>query len=428
MLVLFVQRHLAHLHVLCILLLLPLVVSSFVTDLDNLDQYHGDENIWIPISHDSFRNFFIEHNLSSPFWRDDYFIYGAYNPPIGKYVIGLGTYLAGYRDIPYKPFDWDHAVSWNVAHGYTHDGSIVRAARLPVALLGCLSCVLVYWLGVLVADHWHAFLAVCSLVGGRLLLNEGRRAMLDVPGLCFGLLVLVCMWYLLSTIRAENRPRAVGWAIVVGFVCGLAIGTKMTGLLMPIICVVALLLDWIVCLLKRRDLLIAPLCSLLIMLVAGLVFVASNPFLYPDPVTGVRHMLDLARIVAEAPSAYKTTTLAEKFQALWTYNLFYAPLNQINLPGDRWLLLAGVVGLLVTGWRTPTLFWKRSLGLIVVWIVITYIGIGLWLPNAWDRYTLPVQPCSAFLQAFGVVWLVQIGSKLAKSAKMLRHIDAMQSP
>jgi len=39
--------------------------------------------------------------------------------------------------------------------------------------------------------------------------------------------------------------------------------------------------------------------------------------------------------------------------------------------------------------------------------VLSYIAIAVWLPSDYDRYFLPLQPGNAFLQAFGVIWLVK---------------------
>src|SRR5262249_9427450 len=140
---------------------------------------------------------------------------------------------------------------------------------------------------------------------------------------------------------------------------------------------------------------------------ACIVFFVSNPFLYSDPIGGTYHILSMNQFMLEHPNPWMTLTIAAKREALWRNTLYFAPLNQVGLAGDRWFLLAGCIALGMTAWRLQRTFWDRSIDVIVVWIIISYIGTGLWLPSDIDRYYLPLQPCNAFLEAYGAVWIAR---------------------
>jgi len=388
-------------------LLIPLLGAIFLTRLDDLEYYHGDENTWIALSTQSFQLFFVQHDFSNPFWSKEYSSWGSYQPQVGKYLIGAGTALAGYRDIPLIWFHFDQSVAWNIEHGIIYDSAIVQAARMPIALMGAASCLLFYWLVTLIADWRHGLLAVVALIGMRLIVTSSRRAMIDTPALFFSLLALVCLVYLLRAIQADKHKAALSWAIGAGLACGLACASKMNAMIVLGACELTLLVNAAIAFEWRRKALLHALCAALVPLWAWLVFFASNPFLYAHPIAGVRHMLGLAQFLVEHPTPWATPLFTDKLQALWRNTLYYEPLQQLGLPGGAWLLLAGCVGLVATAWRAPRMFWERALGSIVIWIVLSYIAIAVWLPSDYDRYFLPLQPGNAFLQAFGFIWLVK---------------------
>jgi 4-amino-4-deoxy-L-arabinose transferase-like glycosyltransferase len=393
---------------LIVALLIPLLGAIFLYRLDDLENYHGDENTWIAISTQAFQLFFVRRDYANPFWFKEYSSWGSYQPQIGKYVIGAGTAVAGYRDIPLVWFRFDQSVSWNIEHRIIYDSAIVRAARMPVALLGAVSCLLLYWLVTLIADWRYGVLAVVALLGMRLIIISSRRAMIDTPALFFSLVALVCLVYLLRAIQAGRDRAALSWAVATGLASGLACASKLNALMALGTCEVALLVNAAIAREWRRKVLLHGICAVLVILWAWLIFFSSNPFLYSDPIAGVRHMLGLAQFLVDHPTPWSTPLLTDKLRVLWRNTLYYEPLRQLGLPGGAWLLLAGCVGLAATAWQAPRQFWERGLGAISIWIVLSYIAIAIWLPFDYDRYFLPLQPGNAFLQVFGLIWLVEI--------------------
>lgn len=90
--------------------------------------------------------------------------------------------------------------------------------------------------------------------------------------------------------------------------------------------------------------------------------------------------------------------------------LWFAPLNQLRLGGDAALLVLGTLGLLEAGIvrRGRLVPDQRQLWIVIVWIMVTTVGIVWWPPIDFDRYFLPLQPCAAVLEAFGAAWLARL--------------------
>ncbi len=391
-----------------LLLLVPFLCITFFRDLEDLSTYHVDETIWIPYGNQIFQLYFIHHDFSSPFWQDDFYSYGAYNPPIGKYLIGFGTYSTGYDAIYYKEhYNWQQTIEWNNAQGNIYEPALLRAARWPVALLGLLGCVCLYWLVSLVFNGWYALMSVLALLGGQFYLRSSRAAMLDIPGVAFVLLAYVCLWYLVAALRAERLAATCGWASACGLALGLAVGTKLTGGLALIACVLVLLLEWVQAVQQKRAAKRFLPCMLVIGTLATALFVASNPFLYPDPVAGMKHMLSFTTIMSKTTGAFAPFDGMGKLKAVAENMVLFAPLRQLGATGDAVVLLLGLIALgarCATNWRAC---WQQQISTLLVCMLVSFVGITLWLPIAWARYSLPLQPWSAFIYAYGIVWLAR---------------------
>jgi hypothetical protein len=391
-------------------LALCMVLSPlFLLKLDDLHNFQGDETLWLAVSNKLFRLYIIDHNTTDPAWREEFSTFGSSQPQIGKYLIGLGTYAVDYIGEPYSPYhyNWAHDLAWNMEHRGVPPAGVVATGRLPVAILGLLGCLIFYWLIALITNWWTALLATASFAAAGLLTESSRRAMVDTPALAFGLLSLVGVVYLIRGLRSCDPKRAIAWSAFAGLACGLAIGTKLNTLLMVGVCVITILSEALIQMLGgwRRSLL-PLLCLTLICVCAGLVVYVSNPFLYHNTITGVYHLLALGSLVATIPID-QLTTPAARIQAIWQSTSVYAPLARLGQPYDRWLLLLGAIGLVATARRNWASFRARQLDLIVLWVIVSYVGITAWLPHPWDRYYLPLQPCNALLQAYGVVWLLE---------------------
>jgi hypothetical protein len=382
------------------------ISASFLRDLDDMASYHGDENLWIAVGSRAFQKFFIEHDIHNPFWQEEYYTWGSYHPQLAKYLIGAGSYFGGYHEVPILWYDFTQDVIGNQQNGNILDSAILRSARVPIALTGIAACLILFWIVRFTAGTWYGVIAVVSIYQSHLLYVTSRRAMIDVPALCFSLLTLLCLIFLRRAIRDGNAKLMIIWSTTTGIASGLAVSSKMNGLLIVIICGVVIGIEYFYTLRSPvHSALNTVACSIIMLTLTVLIFVGSNPFLYSDPIVGTQHLLSLSQLLKTDPSAM-TTTLNRKLLAVWNQILTYAPLNQNQLPGDLWLLLLGLVALTATAVKTPRFFVEKSLDIITIWITTNYIVITSWLPVNYPRYMLPLQPCNAFLVAYGVGWLV----------------------
>jgi 4-amino-4-deoxy-L-arabinose transferase-like glycosyltransferase len=280
---------------------------------------------------------------------------------------------------------------------------------VPIALTGIATCLILFWIVRFTAGTWYGVIAVVSIYQSHLLYASSRRAMIDVPALCFSLLTLLCLIFLRHAIRNGNAKLMIVWSTTTGIASGLAVSSKMNGLLIVIICGIIIGIEYFYTLRSSvHSTLNTIACGIVILTWILLIFVGSNPFLYSDPIVGTQHLLSMSYLlkVIFANSVHATITLSSKLLAVWNQISTYAPLNQNQLPGDLWLLLLGLVALTATAVKTPRFFVEKSLDIITIWIAITYIVIIFWLPVNFARYMLPLQPCNAFLVAYGVGWLV----------------------
>jgi hypothetical protein len=396
--------------------LLPLMALAaallpiFLVRLEDRAIYHADEGMWIPISSMTFERSFVDRDFGSAFWREPYLSWGSHNPQIGKYIIGAGVWLAGYHSTITIPYDSRKTLAENIAYIRQipiPEAGLLHSARLPVALLGIVSCLLIYWLASMVAGQWCGLLAVASVVGAHLLALSSRRAMIDTPALCLSLLALLALIHTVRSLEAGSR-RAIGWAALAGIGCGLALGTKLSGGLMLAVCAAVLLLEALrqARFGSARGLGATIAAGCVIAAWAWVIFFISNPFLFAAPIVGIRHMLTHNAVIT-AIDTTPIATLPAKAAVIWRSTTIYGPLAQLGLPGDRLLLLAGALGLGHAAWHAPQLFRKRSLHVITIWIAVIYAGTLLWIPQDWGRYYLPLQPCNAFLQAYGAIWIAR---------------------
>lgn len=389
------------------------LLPAFLADLGAADAAHGDEWMWTTVGSRAFHTFFLERDLFGPFWGELYDTWGSYNPQVGKYLIGASLYLSGYTG------------KLEVSHAPIGDAGMMAAARLPSALLGVASCVLLYLVVTYAADRWHGLVAAALLAAGSLLPLMSRRAMVDAPALAFS---MAALFGALVTLRAVQgrRDQALRLAAATGVVCGLAAAVKLNAGLIFGIAAAALVAQAALAARSGRARALLPLaCAGVIGLWAWAVFFVSNPFLYPDPAGGVRHMQQFNAFVGGF--SLSTPRIPQgKLRALWDSVGTYGPLGRLGLPGDQLLALVGLARFVLLVRRSPSAAWEYGLGLLALWGVLSYIVIGLWLPVDWDRYYLPLQPVNAALQAYGVLWVAasirSVGGPRRKSSPQTSHV------
>lgn len=375
-------------------------------------------------------------------------------PPLPKYVMGAALRTAGYPlPPPSRAQAWYRDIE--TRFGSRH---LLLAARRPSAIFGALGCVAVFALGRLTFDRRVGALAAGLLIVDPLYRMLARRAMADVYA--EALLLASCALGLgaWNRLLSGRSPAAGGIAamILAGVCGGLAVLAKLNGGLALMVltawCGLALALGGVPG--RRRGLVM--LATALAGAAAFAVFVALNPFLtaggkgpvaaelWPIAERGVigrcaeliRHRMSVPRNQQELFPHNALTSLDAKTRAIAVQGFGrFGPLGRqrYDAIGQRWwfdstrrydwrqdagaviwlpLVVAGAVVLARRGREQSALGQPPTATALLVQTLVTLVTVTWFLPLAWDRFFLSLQPGSCLLASAAVIGL---GDRLVRA-------------
>ena len=375
-----------------------------------------------------------EGRWNHPAWLD----YAGYDlPPFPKYLITAALWVEGYR----RPTLSDaHAWYANTSRRFV-DGPALVAARRPAVLLGAVGCVGIFWLGIYTHGARVGGLGAFLLAINPLYRLHARRAMSDIPAECFLLLALAIGAGLWRRASHGSRPGWRWWfcVLLAGIMVGLATLSKLNGVLSGVVLLAWITLAMVLASFSAGSRWALGLAAGVAASVAFGVFVALNPFLTahpPEPVDPMfaesarldflgrvwvvyHHRESVSRLAMKSfpNDALPTLTSKSKVVAVQGFGRF-GPLGKpgrsdstrrFDLSQD-WgaaIWLPSVLGgFLILVWRgveqarqnLPPLSWLLAVYLGVVMIVIT-----AFIPLAWDRYMMSIQPAASLVGASLIV-------------------------
>lgn len=397
-------RRVRRLDLILALLLFLIGFGWYLSGIEEQD-YHLDESRWINRAH-----YLVD--LSDPFgptWNHQYLTRGQ--PPIGSYSIGLGLLVQG-NDLDTNPaYDFRRSREWNQEHGTFPSNSDLMAGRRWNALLGGVSAAVLYLVVRSLTNPIGGCAAVLFFLANPLEIWYNRIALADTT------LTLTLALLYLATIHFMRRPR--WWlAISMGILIGLGGGNKFTplALCIPLAGIGGLLLvrswwfRWKQPTLKHAMFWrLPPLSHVGWMLVstpfvAIFTFVASYPYLWPDPVRRTMYMLKFRQVEMDTQYRlnphFQTDSPAESMQMTYdvlgsTWSSTLQIFQWFNLDRiadlasslDLWLALAGIVLLTVIGIRKGLRSPELAIAALIVFQLITII---LSMRVAFERYYLPI--------------------------------------
>jgi 4-amino-4-deoxy-L-arabinose transferase-like glycosyltransferase len=376
--------------------------------------------------------------------RDDWawVEYHAYDlPPLPKYLIGIAVDAAGYR-----PPDRLTAGRWfrDITQPLVPE-SMIHAARWPTLILGALGCLAVYFLGVVLGDWRLGLVAAVLLALNPLYGLLSRRAMADIPAECFTLSALaLALWGWKR--RLDGRPgwglSAVTWCAS-GLLVGLAAAAKLSGLLSAIVIASWMLLATALHgfpLVRKIRIVIgvafAAVCALT-------TFVALNPMVTARPKGAPPAQLlaplppDQSRLDRLKTMIVHRVEVSARAREQFPHNAVATPLEKLSAvaiqgfgrfgafgPRDHdstvayprfaldrdWGSAVWLPVVLLGGWLVA----RRGLAQIRAQEPPTFLALALqaaltlgvvtaFLPLAWDRYYLSIQPVACLLAAAALV-------------------------
>jgi len=335
------------------------------------------------------------------------------------------------QEYEYLDPNYDHRRKWysNVDEGKAPSNALLTEARIPMRALTVVAAVLVYGVVRVLAGPLGGAAASLLFSGSPYLALHMVRAMGEPPFIAFLLATLLVM--LLAVKRGSRRGPGWGWGLVAGVLLGLAFASKLTA----IIAIVAIVLWGVWALLGGTLGRLLPLSlgvattggrrtvlwALLVVGVGLLTFVATNPFLYHDPVGRTLLLFQNRQVEMTAQAAIDpsraVTTLAESARLVWHNSLVEDTWTESRLHRPIEAMLA-VIGL---GWLALRALRHRAEALLLICVLGFFGGVTVGLGYVLDHYFVPTATMGLVLTGLTIGW----GTRLAWSTarRLSRRTD-----
>jgi hypothetical protein len=396
-----------------------------------------------------FQFVFLDHQFGSPVWDENYWT--LTQVPVYRYIIGAGVWLGGQ---PFLPLDLSHRIDevsgpdrakYFDPRTYEDERKLaeqrrvprppadtLRAARLPMVLLGAGTAALLFLVGYELAGIVAGLVTAVAFVAAPFVQTLLPRAHTESPFLCF---LSLGLWLSLCAARGQ-RPLLLGG--LAGLAVGLSAGSKLTGVL----ALAALagfaggaFVLWLIAgrssggwagprpLLERTW-----RWSALAAVVGLVVFLAVNPFLWPDPVGRTRAMLAFRQ-----QEMFGQRTLNQELATPEDLPSRVGLLLRQTFVGEPWAArrrgmpleaLFAMVGLGALGWQVVKRHPEGGLvgpeALVLTWSLVLVAGTAPNLGIDWDRYYLPTVALGLVLAGVGVATVVDAVARVVRKREASR--------
>jgi hypothetical protein len=379
----------------------------------------GDEANWLGTAR-FFLVLFVRHDISAESWPDSYWT--RTQPMIPRYVMGGWLWARGI-DFEWLDPSYDHRRKWfsNVADGKAPTEQILTEARIPMRGLTILAAVFLYGVVRVMAGPVGGLTAALLFCGSPYLALHLTRAMGEPPFVLFLLAALLVA--VLAIKRGGQRGPRFTLGILAGVLLGLAFASKLTA----IIAIVAMLLwgawafvgDQLARRLPpswhpdvgggRRSL----VWGIGVVALAFVVFVATNPFLYRDPIGRTLLLFQNRQTEmaaqAEIDPSRAVSTLPERLRLVWRNSLVEDTWtdSRLRLPIEEILAVVGAVWLAMRAIR------HRAEMLVLLWVLGFFGGVTLGLGYILDHYFVPTAIMGLILSGLTVGWSARLGWAVA---------------
>lgn len=289
-------------------------------------------------------------------------------PPLGSIMMGIGLAVQGKDLDATASWDFAYARDWNAVTGAMPEDEDRFAARRTNAVIGALATASIYVLGRLLINRVGGAFGALYLTWQPLHIVLSTQALSDETlALILGL-IFITGW---SFARKPTWSRA----IILGILLGLGGSVKLTPLLLSVPLAGFGILRWLI----QRD---RPARDYALKLfaqpaIAFAAFVASYPFLWPNPISRTYKLFEFRVVEMEGQGATWTNAMVDgPFDALrrFGYKLTYqhsTTKNAIQAIYD-WL------GIDRTAVGIDLLFGAAGLVILIWWVARR----GLWTPHA----------------------------------------------
>lgn len=397
----------------------------------------GDEANWLGTAR-YFLVLFVRHDIAAEAWPDSYWT--RTQPMVPRYIMGGWLWARG---VEYEWLDpnFDHTKKWftNEREGKAPTEAILSEARAPMRALSVVAAGLLYGVVRVMAGPIGGVAAALLFCGSSYVPLHMVRAMGEPPFIVFLLATLLMS---LVAIKRGGRRPGVGLGILTGVLLGLAFASKLTAIIAFV--VVLLWGAWAAVgnVVARRLSLsrngpepapeqptteasggpVGPAStpraigsawmdwSLGVIAVALLTFVATNPFLYHDPIG--RSWLLFANRQAEMTAQAEidperaVTSLQDRAKHVWKYSLVEDTWAHTRLrwPLEAALAVVGLAWLILRAVR----FRPGAEAFLLLWVLGFFGGVTIGLGYVLDHYFMPTATMGLILGGLAVGWSAQL--------------------
>lgn len=386
----------------------------------------GDEANWLGTAR-FFLVLFVRHDVSAESWPDSYWT--RTQPMIPRYVMGGWLWARG-QEYEHLDPNYDHRRKWtsNVEEGKAPSNALLTEARIPMRALTVVAAVLLYGVVRVLAGPLGGAAASLLFSGSPYLALHMVRAMGEPPFIAFLLATLLVI--LLAVKRGGKGGPGWRWGILAGVLLGLAFASKLTAIIAIVAIVLwggwALLGDilgrWLPLPASASGGRRVLLWSLLVVGVGLATFVATNPFLYRDPVgrtlllfqnrqteMSAQAQIDPSRAVTSRATSARMVWHNSLVEDTWTESRLHRPVEAV-------LAVLGLVWLALRALR------HRAEALLLLWVVGFFGGVTVGLGYVLDHYFVPTATMGLILTGLTVGWGTRLAWSMAR--RVGRRTDA----
>lgn len=408
----------------------------------------GDEAMWMGTAR-FFLTMFVQRDVSPEAWPDSFWT--RTHPMMVRYVMGGWLWAHGYDLTSVDPhFDYTRKWFTNVEMGKAPGEAMLTEMRRAMRGLAVVCAVLMYGIVRVMAGRIGGLATALLFCGSPYMTLHLIRAKGETILMVFLLAALLAS--VIAMKRSNARGPSIGWGIATGVLLGLSVGSKLTALVVvPAIVAwsawvaiggmssVRLLLrgDWASRWTRRPAAIRAPdtvaagvpaptneassrlergvsgwrgrraaIWGIGVLVVAAIVFVAHNPYLYPDPLGRTWLMLtDRQREMswqADVDPSRAITTVAQRIKLVWRWSLNEDTWGDSRL---RWPIEAplAVAGLAWLSFRLVR--WNRGEDAwLLLWVACIYAGVTWGLGYLLDHYFVPTAAMGLLLNGLAIGW------------------------
>jgi Dolichyl-phosphate-mannose-protein mannosyltransferase len=394
-----------------VVLVAAVLAAAILTFSGSRAKADGDEAEWIGTSR-YFSTLFVDHDLSREAWAEKYWT--RTQPMVARYVIGAWLGMRGYDLGALNPA-YIHDRSWeaNQRIGRAPSNVMRDEARVPMRALAALAATGVYLTVRMLVGPVGGLVAAGLFVGSPYLSEHLIRAKGDTTLIC--LLVLALLSLVVALRYRPGLSPSLSWGVTAGAFLGLAMGTKLTAFLgafaIILWSILALAFPTAWAADARFDDRVRTIrWAGTVLGVAAIVFVASNPFLYPDPLGRTLILFENrqaemdVQVATEPWRAYpalsdRVTRVLERSLLHETWGSSYA-----GIPIEAALVIFGFGWL---AWRGARLA-SRPEAMLLAWMLCLFAGVSVGLRYLLQHYFLPTTVFAIIVAGIGAGAIITI--------------------